>query len=43
VAASETVGEKAVGNVLGILVGGLIFVAANTLQKRFMNKRRSAG
>lgn len=42
-AASGTAIDRGVGNGLGIVVGGLIFVAANKLQVRFMTSRKSAG
>jgi len=42
-AASATAIERGVGNGLGIVVGGLIFFAANKLQTRFLTTRKSAG
>jgi hypothetical protein len=42
-AASDTAIERVVGNVLGVVVGGLIFVAANKLQTRLLTTRTSAG
>lgn len=42
-AASSTVVDRNVGNGLGIIVGGLIFVAANRLQQRFMLTNDKAG
>lgn len=40
-AVSSTVIERSVGNGLGIIVGGLIFVAANRLQDRFLARKKS--
>lgn len=42
-AASNTVVERGVGSALGIVVGGLIFVAANKLQVRFLGTKQEAG
>ena len=42
-AASATVVERSVGNGLGIVVGGLLFVAANRLQGRFIETNKRAG
>jgi hypothetical protein len=39
--ASSTAIERAIGNGLGIIVGGLIFIGANRLQTRFINTRRT--
>ena len=43
VAAMSTAVERSVGNGLGIVVGGLIFVAANKLQIRFLGTKQGAG
>ena len=42
-AALSTAVERTVGNGLGIVIGGLIFVAANKLQLRFLGTERRAG
>lgn len=42
-AALNTSVERTVGNGLGIVVGGLIFVAANRLQVRFLATKQTAG
>lgn len=42
-AALSTAVERTVGNGLGIVVGGLIFVAANKLQLRFLGTKQGAG
>jgi hypothetical protein len=42
-AALSTAVERTVGNGLGIVVGGLIFVAANRLQLRFLATKQRAG
>lgn len=42
-AALSTSVERSVGNGLGIVVGGLIFVAANRLQVRFLGTKKRTG
>lgn len=42
-AVSGTAIERGVGMGLGIVVGGLIFIAANKLQARFLSTRQRAG